>query len=482
VLELPDRYAPSLPVFTAPEGISSLRSRVEKTLTEFKVCGERLVVAVSGGADSIVLLDVLNTLRQSLKLELHVAHLDHGLRPDSDVDADLVERFSRQCGLPCIRETLAPGRCTENGISSIENAARIARYEFLDRTAAAVGAHFVVLGHHADDQAETVLMRLLRGSGVTGLAGMASLRDGRYLRPLLSSKRAEIESYALSRSLQFQTDRTNADIRHVRNRIRHRLLPELRRHFNPSIVQTLCRTATVLGDEDRYLADCARSAIQKLATKRTADVIILDRLGFEGQHPAVRRRMLHQLIADFEGGSKCGFAKIEQIVKAATEGCRGNRHLLGNLWYQVTPDELILRRSSSRTFDIGVAVPGNTEIRELGLRLHTTIANGDFRSIRNDLGMNRAAFDADLTGVHLKLRSVRNGDRFQPLGMNGHKRVNDYLTDSGVPKILRQDVLLMTSGDDIVWVAGLRPAHPFRVHEKTRKIMIVDLQTVEGPS
>ncbi len=435
------------------------------------------MVAVSGGPDSVVLLDILNDLRERMRLELHVAHLDHGLRPDSGLDADFVVSFSRQYGLPCTRETLQPGQCAEGSVSSIEDTARAARYAFLNRTAATVGARFVVLGHHADDQAETVLMRLLRGSGVTGLSGMSSLRDGLYLRPLLSCRRADIESYALSRGLQFQTDRTNVDIRHLRNRIRHRLLPELRRHFNPGIVQTLCRSATVLGEEDRFLADFAQSAMLQVVERRTMEVVILTRSGFEGQHLAVQRRILRQLITDFAGGSQCSFQKIEQIVNAVSNGHSGCRHLLSDLWYQVTGDQLILRRGRNRIIDIDVAVPGSTEIDDLGLRLSATLSNADdFASIKKGLSACRAAFDADLTGSQLQLRAVRRGDRFQPLGMNGHKRVNEFLLDSGVPRILRDDVLLLTNGEDVVWVAGLRPAHPFRVQPKTRKIMIVDLQ------
>ena len=427
----------------------------------------------------MVLLDILNALRERMRLQLHVAHLDHGLRPDSALDADLVVRFSRECGLPCTRETLLAGQCAKGSVSSIENTARTARYAFLDRTADAVGAGFVVLGHHADDQAETVLMRFLRGSGVTGLSGMASLRDGRYLRPLLSCKRADIEAYALSRGLQFQTDRTNADIRHLRNRIRHRLLPELRRHFNPGIVQTLCRSAAVLGDEDRFLADCTQSALRQVVERRTADLVILARSGFEGHHLAVQRRILRQLIAEFAGGSQCSFQKIEQIVNAVCIRRYGCRHLLSDLWYQVTRDQLILRRARKRMLDIDVAVPGNVEIGELGLRLSANSSTDDFSSIKNDLSACRAAFDADLTGSRLQLRTTRQGDRFQPLGMNGHKRVSEFLIDSGVPKILREDVLLLTSGDEVVWVVGLRPADPFRVQAKTRNIMTVDLQPCE---
>ena len=427
----------------------------------------------------MVLLHILNALRERMRLQLHVAHLDHGLRPDSALDADVVVRFSRECGLPCTRETLEPGQCAKGSVSSIENTARTARYAFLDRTADAVGAGIVVLGHHADDQAETVLMRLLRGSGVTGLSGMASLRDGRYLRPLLSCKRADIEAYALSRGLQFQTDRTNADIRHLRNRIRHRLLPELRRHFNPGIVQTLCRSAAVLGDEDRFLADCTQSALRQVVERRTVDLVILARSGFEGHHLAVQRRMLRQLIAEFAGGSQCSFQKIEQIVNAVCSGRSGCRHLLSDLWYQVTRDQLILRRARNTMLDIDVAVPGSVEIGELGLRLSANFSTDDFSSIKNDLSACRAAFDADLTGSRLQLRTTRQGDRFQPLGMNGHKRVSEFLLDSGVPKILREDVLLLTSGDEVAWVAGLRPADPFKVHAKTRNIMIVDLQPYE---
>ena len=441
------------------------------------------MVAVSGGADSIVLLDILNALRERMRLELHVAHLDHGLRPDSALDADLVVRFSRECGLPCTRETVQIGQCAEGSVSSIENSARTARYAFLDRTAAAVGARFVVLGHHADDQAETVLMRLLRGSGVTGLSGMASLRDGRYLRPLLSCRRAEIEAYAVSRGLQFQTDRTNADIRHLRNRIRHRLLPELRRHFNPGIVQTLCRSATVLGDEDRFLVDCTQSALRRAVERRTTEVAILDRSRFEGQHRAVQRRMLRQLITDFAGGSQCSFQKIEQVVNAVSNGHLGCRHLLSDLWFQVTGDQLILRRGRNRMLHIDLAVPGSTEIGELGLRLSATLSTADdFASIKKGLSACRAAFDADLTGSQLQLRTARQGDRFQPLGLNGCKRVSEILRDSGVPKILREDVLLLTSGDEVVWLTGLRPAHAFRVQPNTRRVLILDLQSFEASS
>ena len=431
------------------------------------------MVAVSGGADSIVLLDILNTCRERMRLELHVAHLDHGLRPDSASDADLVVRFSRQCGLPYTRERLPPG----DSVVSSEDGARAVRYAFLDRTAAAVGARFVVLGHHADDQAETVLMRLLRGSGVSGLAGMASLRDGRYLRPLLSCRRGEIEAYALSRGLQFHTDRTNADIRHLRNRVRHRLLPQLRTQFNPRIVQTLCRSATVLGDEDRFLADCTEAALREVVAQRTGSVVHIARAAFEGLHLAVRRRILRHLITDLAGGSRSSFQKIEEIVHAVSNGHSGCCHLCSNLWYQVTGDQLILRQGRNRSLNIDVAVPGGTVIDRLSLRLSATLTSaGDFASIKSGLSARRAAFDADLTGPRLQLRTPRRGDRFQPLGMEGRKRVSEFLLDSGVPKILREDVLLLTSGEEVVWVAGLLPAHPFRVQPKTRKIMMVDLQ------
>jgi tRNA(Ile)-lysidine synthase len=203
---------------------------------------------------------------------------------------------------------------------------------------------------------------------------------------------------------------------------------------------------------------------------------IITRARFEEQHLAIQRRILRGLLCELLGGAQRSFPRIEALVDAVASGHAGRRHLQSDLWYQVTADQLILRRGAPRNLAIEVALPGRTEIGELGLALEVGLAsNTDLEAIKAGLSAERAAFDADRVGRRLQLRSARPGDRFQPLGMSGRKRVSEFLIDAGTPRILRDDVLLLTRGPEIVWVTGMRPAHPFRVQSGTRRVMIAQL-------
>ncbi len=459
-----------------------LHQAVEKILSQHSIRKTGVVVAVSGGADSVVLLDILCTLRDRFSLELVAAHLDHGWRSDSASDADFVEGLCEELGVRCVRDRLQPNHRIANVGASLENAAREARFEFLDKVVDSEGAKYVALGHHADDQAETVLMRLLRGSGLAGLSGMQPLREGCYLRPLLFCRRAEIEFYAGQRGLRFCSDSTNADVRHLRNRIRHRLLPQLRRSFNPSIVEILGRTASVLREEDAFVAECVEAASKEVVTKPTPALAVIDRNRFQALHLAIRRRILRRLLGDFMGQAWCTFMRIEELIVAATRAPEGQRALTHELRYQVTGQQLIMRNGKSH-FEVDVEVPGTASITELGLELTSVpAAVADFNAIKRSLGGDREAFDADLLGSRLQLRSIRSGDVFQPLGMKGHKRVSQFLIDLGVPRILREDIFLLAKGPEVVWVAGLRPSHPFSVQSTTRRMIVASLKRRGSPS
>jgi tRNA(Ile)-lysidine synthase len=449
--------------------------------------GEPVVVAVSGGLDSMVLLDVMDRLRVCLDIQLRVAHLDHQLRPESAGDSQFVADAARQRGLPCIRGCRDVAREARTRRLSLEAAARQVRYQFLAETAAAAGARKIVLGHHADDQAETVLLRLARGSGAGGLGAMAVVREGRYLRPLLGFERAELEAYARLAAVDYREDASNRDLRFARNRVRHELLPQLRR-FNPAIVRVLNRTARVLKDEDEFLGEIARRALAEVvrpdpASPCSRGKIVLDAGRLIHYHIAVQRRVVRMLLQGLSASEgPFDFCHVEKVLDLLRRPHRGLLPVAAGLMAQRAGERLVIGPLASGGGEAEVAVPGETRLPEGGGSLQARLLPAVcFAGLKSGLGGGRAVFDADRTGGRLRLRPWRPGDRFQPLGMDGHKKVSDFLVDRKWPRLLRDEVrLLVRLGETgleegIVWVVGLHPAHPFRVRPDTREIVLLEL-------
>ena len=437
--------------------------------------GAGLVVAASGGIDSTVLLDVLD----SLGYQLHVAHLDHALRPDSADDSRFVADEAQRRGLPCSVERRDVGEYARTKGLSLEEAGRRQRYAFLDQVADRVGADFIALGHHADDQAETVILRLLRGSGATGLGGMEIVREGRYLRPLLRVRRAEIEKYAHQRGLRYREDPSNRDPRFLRNRVRGELMPLLK-SYNPNIAEVLNRTAALLKAEDDLLAELTQEALDTVICERCDDKVALDSTRLLTYHIAVQRRVLRAVLQGLAAADgPFDFARVEQVRDWIGTGDKRLRVLGAGLRGQGCGTRYILRRGQrppvSRCFDI----PGVLVLREHGVKIRVQVVSPD-RFDKSQLGGTRVALDADRLGAWVQVRSLRPGDRFQPLGMEGHKKLSDFLIDAKWPKISRDEVLVLTQGEEIAWVAPLRSSHAFRIQSNTRRVALCTLRQWDG--
>ena len=452
--------------------------------------GERMVVAVSGGLDSMVLLRVLAALDE-LDLVLHVAHLDHRLRPESQSDAEFVASASAELGLPCTTAAEDVAGFATRHRQSLEDAARTLRYDFLDRVMGETNSSRIALGHHADDQAETVLMRLLRGSGTTGLSGMAALRDERYIRPLLSFDRPTLEEYAKLERIPFREDRSNSDLRFVRNRIRHELVPHLKRAYNPNLVRILGRTAQLLRDDDEALAEAAQEALETVVYTQSSQIVILAAPLLLRYHIAIQRRVLRKLMQGLATPGQVEFAQIEAALELARNPSSTMRRLPQNVWVQRAGERFILRRRQPLVADRPIGVPGTARISERELSFEAELMPaGRFDELRPSLGGWRAAFDSEIAEMPLVLRTARAGDRIQPLGMRGsHKKLSDILVDAKCPRILREDVLVLTrrkkvddrsgrhlAGDEeIVWVVGFRVCDRFRVTETSTSIVYMKL-------
>ena len=434
-----------------------------------------LVVAASGGVDSTVLLDVLD----GLGYRLHVAHLDHALRSDSATDSRFVVAEAKRRGLSYSIERRDVGEYARTEGLSLEEAGRRQRYAFLDQVADRTGAKFIALGHHADDQAETVILRLLRGSGATGLGGMEIAREGRYLRPLLRVRRAEIEQYARQRGLCYREDPSNRDSRFLRNRVRGELMPLLK-SYNPNIAEVLNRTAALLKAEDDLLAELTQKALDTVICECCNDKVALDSARLLTYHIAVQRRVLR---AVFQGLAAADgpfdFARVEQVRGWIEAGDKRLRVLGAGLKGQGCGTRYILRRGQRppvvRSFDI----PGVLVLREHGVKIRVQVVSPEHFD-KAQLGGAQVALDADRLGARVQVHSLRPGDRFQPLGMEGHKKLSDFLIDAKWPKISRDEVLVLTQGEEIAWVAPLRSSHAFRIKSTTRRIALCTLRHWDG--
>jgi len=444
----------------------SILHRVEQGLREAGLgSGKRLLVAVSGGVDSMVLLDVLDLLRERLGLRLHVAHVHHGLRGRAaDGDAAFVAAEAARRGLGVSITRLHPG---ERGPGeSVQAWARGARYQHLDIIAEQVGASHVIVAHTRDDQAETVLLNLLRGTGPRGLAGIPPARH-RILRPMLHVSRAQVEAYATSRHVTFRLDASNASDAYRRNRIRHHLLPLLAKEYNPRIVESLASLAGLMREDDAALAAQADRLL--VESGRTVErAVILEVAALAAAPPAVVRRVFQQ-----------AFQQVSQDAPSLTrrhlEGLRGlvTREgaacLPGGCLGQRTGREIriggLTMRSPTRRADAPAMVlvrPGVwTAWPPLACRIRVRrLTSG--RVPRADPTRWQAVLIPEVLRERLRLRARRPGDRFRPLGMQGHKKLQDFFVDAKIPREERGRIPLLTAGDRIASVIGYRITEDFR--------------------
>ncbi len=434
--------------------------------------GAGTVVAVSGGLDSMVLLDLLARDRQ-LCPRLHVAHFDHQLRPESGADAVFVAQEGARRRLPVTTAAGDVRRLAAGARISLEMAARELRFEFLHRVMTEAGCEFIALGHHADDQAETVIMRLLRGSA-SGLGGMAPVRGKRYLRPLLAYTRDTLAEYAASRDVAYRDDASNRDPKFLRNRVRRELLPRLR-SFNPQIVRTLTRSAELLRDEDDWLSQEASAAAAAAVTRADSTRIVLAAPTLANYHIAIQRRVLrHSLRAITPPRAEAGRAAIDALVDLAHGPVAGIVDLGSGMRAQRRGDSLVLSAGAAVPVDRSFEVPAVVFLPERSLEFHSRFLPGrSFAELAPRLGSWEAVFDADSLGPEpLRLRGMEEGDRMHPFGLEGrHKKVRDLLAEAGYPRLLRDESLLLTHGREILWVAGLRTGHGHRVTSATRHIL-----------
>ena len=447
-----------------------------------------LVVGVSGGPDSLCLLDCLH----QLGFPLVVAHYDHQLRPDSAEDVRKVANMASVRGLPFEQASGNVAEFAKQEHLSLEEAARILRYRFLFSAARRSGAQAVAVGHTADDQVETVLMHLLRGSGLAGLKGMLAIstldawdKDIPLVRPLLGVWRSEIEAYCLEHKLEPLIDSTNQQVTFFRNRIRHELVPELQ-GYNPRVKEILVRTAEVLAGDWVVVEGAADQAWQAVLLEISTGACSVDRQKLASLPVGLQRAILRRMLSVFRPGMRdIDFETVERGVQFLRHPSRSRTlDLVQGLRLTWETDRLILTDQGIELVDnkLPWITPGTEMVLDLPGQV---FLGGDWvlaaeRCLPPPGFPAEAAWEAWLNEETLLspliVRTARTGERFQPFGLQGRtQKLSDFWINEGLPRTARKSWPLVCSADQIVWIPGYRIAESVRVTETSRQVVHLHL-------
>lgn len=449
--------------------------RVKKTIDDYKLLQRRdkILLAYSGGADSTALLHLLLSLRQEWALELFLAHFNHKLRSRAEEDEKFARLVADRHRLPLFVGSEDVRSYARVERMNIEEAGRRLRYDFLKRTAFELGGAKIATGHTMTDQAETFLIRLLRGSGLRGLAGIYPTLEGKIIRPLIQVERREAEAFLKERSIEFCVDESNFDRRYLRNRIRHELLPFLEENFEPRIVPHLSRLASIIQDEEDLLEKMTREAWPKAVVEKNSQ-LALDLKSLSSLPHALARRVVRDFILKLRGSLRdVSFHDVESLLNLG----EGKEHPLKR--------GLILRRDKGTIFLKAKTVPVKYEHSWKGeepLEIEEVSLKFEGKKIKKDVSLpldyddrGRAFLDFGKLDFPLLVRNRREGDRYQPLGAPGRQKVKEIMRAKGIALSERGRVPVFLSAGRIVWILGLPVSEKFKVDSQTAVIFEIRL-------
>ncbi len=478
-----------------------LRFIREHHLIPAKSC---LLVAVSGGPDSVCLLHILARLQDEFNARLHVAHLNHELRgAESEADAEYVSRLASQLGVPATIERRDVKAYRAQHHASLEEAAREVRYTFLAQVAQSIGANRVTTGHTTDDHIETILMHLIRGTGTKGLRGLQPSSLWRssggsltIVRPLLEVSRQETVAYCHSHGLVPRIDASNLSLSPLRNRIRHQLLPLLQ-GYNPGVTEALLRTARIASDDLAFLENESGRLWDRIV-RRQGDTIALSREEFLKLPPALQRHLLRTAIEGLLGDLKdIETRHIEEIMAALTKPAGKQLDLPRGLIFAIGYDQYLLGLDPAAlspfpllSNEFTLRIPGETLFP--GWRVQATVTSDEAQERLKVLPTPSevpsppeaiesarcftAYLDLDKVGEGVVVRHRQQGDRFQPLGMSQSKKLGEFMIDAKVPKAWRQRVPIVCSPQHVLWVVGWRLDDRVKVTENTRRVLLLTFE------
>jgi tRNA(Ile)-lysidine synthase len=417
-------------------------------------------------------------MQENYDLQLQVAHLNHGFRgKEAERDAQFVHDRAQSFGLPCEMKTFDVPSFKKKSTLSSQEAAREVRYQFLEDVRKRCNGSKIALGHTADDQAETLMMWLLRGTGLKGLGGMPPVRGGIIIRPLIETTREEVETFLKEKSIPFVVDSSNQNADYVRNKLRQQLFPLLKEHYNPQLVKRLAQTASIIRIDNEYLELKANAMLDGIIVSRDSTSAVIDSTGLLALPVAIQLRCLRSVLEKVKGNLKrISSTHLNAILKIVLNDKPYKvLQLPDGIRVEKSYQQLKLTRHQRAPLPFHyffTALPDRVRIEEIGREMNFAIMEGnDHAGIANNTYV--ACLDEGKVVMPLTIRNAKPGDRFQPLGMQGEKKIKDFFIDEKVPLTERKRIPLVLCKDVVVWVGGMRIDHRLRVTKNTRKILTI---------
>jgi len=454
-----------------------LTERVADTIRKHGMLagGETILTGLSGGPDSVCLLSILSGLRETYGLVVHAVYVNHNLRPlEVPAEIEFCEDFCKKMGVNLLVKSIDVLSLVKTLGKNKQEAARELRYRAFEEAAFETGATKIALAHNADDQIETMCMRFLRGAGPRGLSGMPAKR-GKIIRPLIEIGRADIESYLSAGNIPFVVDSSNRGMEYFRNRIRRTLVPVMK-ELNPSLADTMAGTASILQEEERYFDIVVTKTLMKMISRKMDKRIELFLAPMESMDTVILRRVLRRAIEETDGLRGICFSHVEDIIGLVKGGVSGSRLYLPR-GIRVIREYAILAITSEKAGRIDqyeLLPPAEIAVKGTG-----KVIRASLESAGKDAGDGRSSvlLDAGSMKFPLRIRPRAAGDFFSPMGFGRRKKLQDFFVDEKVPRDERDMVPIVASGDDIVWIAGYRADHRFRISGETERFLRLEILT-----
>lgn len=458
-----------------------MKDKVLKTIAENNMIndGDRIIIALSGGPDSITLLHILHTLKNKLNITIYAAHVNHLLRgKDAYKDEELCKKYCDELGILCFVKRVDINQLAKIKNISHELAGREARYEFFDELMKKYDCNKIAIAHNLNDQAETVLMRMMRGAGIEGLVGIRPVRDNIFIRPLIEITRNEIEKYCEENKLPAAIDKTNFENIYARNKIRLELIPYMENNFNKDIIHTLNRMSNIIREDNDYLEEISDEIFKKYCYRKD-DRVIIYKDAFK-EHKTIITRVLRKAILQIKGDLyNIENSHIIDIIKLYNQNTGKTIMLPDSLMVDnVYKDIHIYKEMKNHNTNIYEVIPFNDEF--YCEKLHTKIITKVLHKNNNDVNLKDSDmikyFDFDKVKDNIILRYRKDGDRFTSLGMKGSKKLKDLFIDLKVPRHERDIIPLICFGNEIGWIVGYRISEKFKVDNNTERILQICIE------
>ena len=462
-----------------------MKDKVMEVIERYKLIEEKdnILIGLSGGPDSMALLYVLLEIKEDIDFNVLVAHVNHGVRGKEALEDEIfVKNLAKKLNLPYYSTRVNMDEYARKHKISSEEAGRILRYGFFRKVLASVGGGKIAVAHNKNDQAETLLMRFFRGTGIDGLKGMEYI-SGDIIRPILGIDRQEIERYLAERNIETRLDRTNLEPIYSRNRIRLELIPYIEKYYNPNIIDALWRTSMIAAIDSHFLEEYSENTFNRLIKEKKANRLVIDGNLFLEEHRSIQQRVIRKGLFHINGDLQGITNKhISDVLTLFVEKGTGREiDLPNNIIAKTSYDDFIIEKkkevdNSHFLYKINVE-----DIKGEGIIKHgfsfKLLPIDKVKTNWKDKFIKYFDYDKIIGGLYIRNR--RPGDRFVPYGMKGSKKIKDYFIDEKIPKEERDRIPLITDDKNILWVVGYRSSDLYKITEDTKNVLIVQFLKYE---